>query len=52
MHRTATRFGLIVTAAVLAAVKVAAQQAASAAGPNAGGETEAAGSGLRPPDET
>src|SRR5436190_2100354 len=42
MHRTATRFGLIVTAAVLAAVKVAAQQAASAAGPNAGGETEAA----------
>lgn len=42
MHRTATRFGLIVTVAVLAAAKVAAQQAPSAAGPhlqpNAGGE--------------
>jgi CubicO group peptidase (beta-lactamase class C family) len=38
MHRIATRFGLIVTVAVLAAVKVAAQQAPSAAGPNAGGE--------------
>ena len=38
MHRTATRFGLIVTVAFLAAVKVAAQQAPSAAGPNAGGE--------------
>lgn len=45
MHRTATRFGLIVTVAVLAAAKVAAQQAPSAAGPhlqpNAGGEAEA-----------
>ena len=42
MHRTATRFGLIVTVAVLAAAKVAAQQASSSAGPhlqpNAGGE--------------
>jgi CubicO group peptidase (beta-lactamase class C family) len=38
MHRTVTRFGLIVTVAVLAALKVAAQQAPSAAGPNAGGE--------------
>jgi CubicO group peptidase (beta-lactamase class C family) len=42
MHRTATRFGLIVTVGVLAAAKVAAQQAPSAAGPhlqpNAGGE--------------
>jgi CubicO group peptidase (beta-lactamase class C family) len=41
-HRTATRFGLIVTVALLAAVKVAAQQAPSHAGPrlqpNAGGE--------------
>jgi CubicO group peptidase (beta-lactamase class C family) len=41
-HRTAARFGLIVTVALLAAVKVAAQQAPSAAGPrlqpNAGGE--------------
>ena len=34
MHRTATRFGLIVTVAVLAAAKVAAQQAPSAAGPH------------------
>ena len=42
MHRTATRFGLIVTVAVLAAVKVAAQQAPLAAGPNAGGEAAAA----------
>jgi CubicO group peptidase (beta-lactamase class C family) len=33
MRRTATRFGLIVTVAVLAAAKVAAQQAPSAAGP-------------------
>jgi CubicO group peptidase (beta-lactamase class C family) len=45
MHRTATRFGLIVTVAVLAAAKVAAQQAPSAAGPhlqpNAGGEAVA-----------
>jgi CubicO group peptidase (beta-lactamase class C family) len=42
MHRTATRFGLIVTVAVLAAAKVAAQQAPSSAGPhlqpNAGGD--------------
>ena len=42
MHRTATCFGLIVTVAVLAAAKVAAQQAPSSAGPhlqpNAGGE--------------
>ena len=42
MHRTATRFGLIVTVAVLAAAKVAAQQASSSAGPhlqpNASGE--------------
>jgi len=38
MHRTATRFGLIVTVAVLAAVNVAAQQAPSASGPNTGGE--------------
>ena len=45
MHRTATRFGLIVTVAVLAASKVAAQEAPSAAGPhlqpNAGGEAAA-----------
>jgi hypothetical protein len=45
MHRTATRFGLIVAVAVLAAAKVAAQQAASGAGPhlqpNAGGEVAA-----------
>ena len=45
MHRTATRFGLIVTVAVLAAAKVAAQQAPSAAGPhlqpNAGDEAAA-----------
>jgi CubicO group peptidase (beta-lactamase class C family) len=44
MHRTATRFGLIVTVAVLAAAKVAAQQAPSA-GPrlqlNADGEAAA-----------
>jgi hypothetical protein len=42
MHRTATRFGLIVTVALLAAGNVAAQQAPSAAiphlQPNAGGE--------------
>jgi CubicO group peptidase (beta-lactamase class C family) len=38
MHRIATRFGLIVTVAVLAAAKVAAQQAPSAAGLNASGE--------------
>jgi CubicO group peptidase (beta-lactamase class C family) len=41
-HRTATRFGLIVTVALLAAGNVAAQQAPSAASPhlqpNAGGE--------------
>jgi CubicO group peptidase (beta-lactamase class C family) len=45
MHRTATRFRLIVTVAVLAAAMVAAQQATSAAGPhlqpNAGGEAAA-----------
>jgi CubicO group peptidase (beta-lactamase class C family) len=45
MHRTATRFGLIVAVAVLAAAKVAAQQAPSGAGPhlqpNAGGEAAA-----------
>ena len=45
MHRTATRFGLIVTVALLAAAKVAAQQAPSAASPhlqpNAGGEAAA-----------
>jgi len=45
MHRTATRFGLIVAVAVLAAAKVAAQQTPSAAGPqlqpNAGGEAAA-----------
>jgi len=45
MHRTATRFGLIVTVALLAAAKVAAQQAPSATGPhlqpNAGGEAAA-----------
>ena len=34
MHRTATRFGLIVTVALLAAAKVAAQQAPSVAGPH------------------
>jgi CubicO group peptidase (beta-lactamase class C family) len=33
MHRTATRFGLIITVALLAAAKVVAQQAPSAAGP-------------------
>jgi CubicO group peptidase (beta-lactamase class C family) len=42
MHRTVTRFGLIITVAVFAAAKVAAQQAPSAGGPhlqpNAGGE--------------
>ena len=45
MYRTTTRFRLIVTVAVLAAAKVAAQQAPSAAGPNlqpnAGGEEAA-----------
>ncbi len=45
MHRTATRFGLVVTVALLAAAKVAAQQAPSAAGPHlqpdAGGEAAA-----------
>ena len=45
MHRTNSRFGLIVTVAVLLAAKVAAQQAPSAAGPhlqpNAGGEEAA-----------
>jgi CubicO group peptidase (beta-lactamase class C family) len=44
MHRTATCFGLIVTVAVLAAAKVAAQQAPSAGPhlqPNAGGEAAA-----------
>ena len=45
MYRTATRFGLLVTLAVLAATKVAGQQASSAAGPhlqpNAGGEEAA-----------
>jgi CubicO group peptidase (beta-lactamase class C family) len=45
MHRTTTRFRLIVTVAVLAAAKVAAQQAPSAAGQNlqpyAGGEEAA-----------
>jgi CubicO group peptidase (beta-lactamase class C family) len=45
MHRTATRFDLIVIVAVLAAAKVVAQRAPSAAGPqlqpNAGGEAAA-----------
>ncbi len=45
MHRTATRFGLVVTVALLAAAQVAAQQAPSAAGPHlqpdAGGEAAA-----------
>jgi CubicO group peptidase (beta-lactamase class C family) len=45
MHRIATRFGLIVTVAVLAAAKVVGQQAPSAPGPhlqpNAGGEEAA-----------
>ena len=45
MHHIAARFGLIVAVAVLAAAKVAAQQAPSAAGqnlqPNAGGEEAA-----------
>jgi CubicO group peptidase (beta-lactamase class C family) len=44
MHRNATCFGLIVTVAVLAAAKVAAQEASSAGDPhlqpNAGGEPE------------
>src|SRR5919198_685378 len=44
MHRTTSRFGLIVTVAVLAAAKIAAQQAPSAGGPhlqpNGGGEAE------------
>ena len=34
MYRAGTRFGLIVTVALLAAAKVAAQQAPSAAGPH------------------
>jgi hypothetical protein len=41
MHRTASRFGLIVTVALLAAVKVAAQQVPSAGSrlqPNGGDE--------------
>src|SRR2546421_3327698 len=45
MHRNATRFSLIVTVAVLAAARVAAQQEPAAAGPhlepNAGGEAAA-----------
>ena len=45
MHRTVTRFGLIVTVALLTAANVAAQQAPSAAGPHlqpdAGGEAAA-----------
>src|SRR4029077_6756646 len=45
MHRTSTRFRLIVAVAVLAAAKVAAQQAPAAAGqnlqPDAGGEEAA-----------
>src|SRR4029453_286869 len=46
MHRTATRFGLIVTVTLLAAAKVGAQQPPSAAGgqhlqPNADGEAAA-----------
>ena len=45
MHRTKSRFGLIVTVAVLVAAKVAAQRAPSTAGPylqpNAGGEEAA-----------
>ena len=45
MHRTATRFGLIIAVAVLAATKVAAQEAPAAAGPHlepgAGGEEAA-----------
>jgi hypothetical protein len=45
MHRIITRFGLIMTVAVLAAAKVAAQQTPSAAGadlqPNEGGEEAA-----------
>ena len=45
MHRTATRFGLIVTVALLAAATVAAQRAPSAAGPHlqpdAGGQAAA-----------
>src|SRR5438874_12818886 len=50
MHRTATRFGLIVTVALLAAATVAAQQAPSAAGPHlqpdAGGEAAAVKRGV------
>ncbi len=45
MHRSATRFGLIVTVALLAAATVAAQRAPSAAGPHlqpdAGGQAAA-----------
>ncbi len=45
MHRTAIRFGVIVTVAVLTGAKVAAQKAPSAAGqnlqPDAGGEEAA-----------
>ena len=45
MHRTATHFGLIITVAVLAAAKVAAQEAPAVAGPHlepsAGGEEAA-----------
>ena len=45
MHRITSRFGLIVTVAVLAAAKVAAQQAPSVAGqnlqPNTGDEAAA-----------
>ncbi len=45
MQRTATRFGLIVSVALLAAANAAAQQAPSATGPhlqpNAGGEAAA-----------
>jgi CubicO group peptidase (beta-lactamase class C family) len=45
MHRTATRFGLIVAVAIFAAAKAPAQKAASTAGPhlepNAGGEEAA-----------
>ena len=45
MHRTATRFGVIVTVAALAVAEVAAQEAPSAAGPHlqpdAGGEEAA-----------
>jgi beta-lactamase class C len=45
MHRTATRFGLIITVAVLAAAKVAAQETPSAGGlnlhPDSGGDEAA-----------